>query len=374
MKKAILYLIILSGMVFPALAQDAYEYDMVPDAPVTKEVLLEGIQTTEELKLALKIEWKTSDDRLHLTFDRRTINENDLYLLLFPLLSEKKALSDVVDCNLQKKSLYSKTLNVRSSKMGYFLTAENLIIADRFNCYRSLANNNEEEFAFEMKNIEKDFTIELTDLYVVKTQKKSFFSKKNKKVLFKVKPITIQIIPEKKEEKPDLCGMEDVVVPYIQAQHTVMKTYIEELMDAKQKQNCTIFDLLMNKIRRTFVELNDKCERFAYCEQIAEALKIYNKDVENAMGEECRAPVQQVQAVSCSMSESELVSINNMLRNLQMQINVKNKDGASTAEEYKDFQAIKNAVNPKLTSECRRAHKGLIDAYTSYCTVIQGLF
>jgi hypothetical protein len=376
MKKVLLHLIILTGMAFPALAQNTYQYDMKPDMPVTKEVALEGIQTADELKIALKIEWKTSDDRLHLTFDRKTVNENDVYLLFFPLLSEKKALGDVADCKLQKKSIYSKTLNVKSGKMGYFLTAENLIIADRFNCYRSLANNNEEEFAFEMKNIEEDFTIELTDLYVAKTQKKSFFSKKDKKLLFKVKPITIQMIPEKKAVKPDLCGMAGVVVPYVQAQHTVLNTYIGELKDAKQKQNCTVFGLLMDKIRRTFVELNDKCERFTDCEQIAEALKIYNKDVESAMEEECKAaPVQRTQtAASCSMSENELTAINNMLRNLQMKINVKNKDGASTAEEYKDFQAIKNAVTPKLTPECRRAHKGLTDAYTSYCTVIQGLF
>jgi len=372
MKKVILYLIILFGMAFPAHAQKVYEFDMKANTPVSKEVVLEGIQTAaEDLKIVIKVEWKSSDDRLHLTFDRKTVNENDVYLLFFPLFTQEKALGEMVDCKLQKKSIYSKTYHL-SNTTGYFLTAENLIIADRFNCYRSLANNNVEEFTFEMKNIEEDFSIKLTDLYVAKTQKKGFLSKKDKKLLFKVKPITLQIIPEKKLKKTDLCGMEGVVVPYIQAQHTVLKTNIEALKDAKQKQNCTVFGLLMDKIRRTFVELNDKCERYAACEQIAEALKIYNKDVENIMKEECKAPVQQ--AASCSMSESELTSINNMLRNLQMKINVKNKDGASTAEEYKDFQAIKNAVTPKLTPECRRAHKGLIEAYTSYCTVIQGLF
>jgi len=180
------------------------------------------------------------------------------------------------------------------------------------------------------------------------------------------------MIPEKKPVKPDNCGMEGVVVPYVQAQHTVMKTLIEELKDAKQKQNCMIFGLFMDKIRRTFVELNDRCERFMDCETIAEAVKIYNQDVERAMQETCTAPPPK--AASCSISESELNAVNNMLRNLQMKINVKNKDGVSTAEENKDFQAIKNAVNPRLTAECRRAYKGQIDAYNGYCTVIQGLF
>ena len=377
MKKVIIHLIILSGAAFSALAQNPYQFDIKPDIPVTKIVVLEGIKTVGDLTIALKVEWKTSDDRLHLTFDRKTVNKNDDYLLLFPLLSGKKALYDVPDCQLQKKTLYSKNraINVQSTKMGYFLTAENLIITDRFNCYRSLANNNEAEFTFEMKNVEDDFTIQLIDLYVAKTQKKAWLSKKDKNLLFKVKTVALEIIPEKipvKPEKPDLCGMAGVVVPYIEAQHTVMNTYISELKNAGQKQNCTVFGLFMDKIRRTFIELNDKCERFTNCEQIAEALQIYNSDVERAMQEECKAPPQQ--AASCNVSEAELISINNMLRNLQMRINVKNKDGASTDEEYKDFQAIKNAVNPKLTAECRRTYKGLTDAYTGYCTVIQGLF
>ena len=133
-----------------------------------------------------------------------------------------------------------------------------------------------------------------------------------------------------------------------------------------------IFGLFMDKIRRTFIELNDRCERFKDCETISEALKTYNKDVELAMREECNAPPPR--AASCSISENELNAVNTMLRNLQMKINVKNKDGVSTAEEFKDFQAIRNAVNPKLTPECRRTYKGQTDAYNGYCTVIQGLF
>ena len=371
MKKVIINLIIMASAAFPALAQNVYQFDMKPDIPVTREVVLEGIQTKDELKIALKVEWKTSDNRLHLTFDRKTLNENDVFLLLFPLLWEKRYLSELTDCKLQKKSLYSKTLNINLIKTNYFLTAENLMIAEMFNCYRSLANNNEEEFAYQMKNVEDDFTIKLTELYVAKTQKKSWLSKKNKKLLFKVKPITLQMIPEKKPVKPDNCGMEGVVIPYIEAQHRLMKTYIDELKDAKQKQSCMIFGLFMDKIRRTFIELNDRCERFSDCETIAEALKVYNKDVEIAMKEECKAPPPK--SASCNISESEMNAVNNMLRNLQMKINVKNKDGESTAEENKDFQAIKNAVNPKLTPECRRTYKGQTDAYTGYCTVIQGL-
>ena len=374
MKKVIIYLIILTGATFTALAQKVYQFDMKPDVPVTKEVVLEGVQTADELKIAVKVEWKTSDDRLHLTFDRKSLNENDVFLLLFPLLWEKKPLNELADCRLQKKSIYSKTLNVNSTKTTYFLTAKNLIVANMFNCYRSLANNNEEEFAFEMKNVEDDFTIGLNELFVAKTQKKSWFSKKDVKVLFSVKPVTLLMIPEKKPvvpEKPDNCSMENVVLPYINAQHTALKTYIEELKDAQKKQSCMIFGLFMDKIRRTFIELNDRCERFKDCETIMSALQIYNKDVEAAMQEECKAPPQRT--ASCSISESEMNAVNNMLRNLQMKINVKNKDGVSTAEEYKDFQAIKNTVNPRLTAECRRAYKGQIDAYTGYCTVIQGL-
>ena len=57
-----------------------------------------------------------------------------------------------------------------------------------------------------------------------------------------------------------------------------------------------------------------------------------------------------------------------------MKINVKKKDGHSLTEENREYQAIKTNITPKLTAECRRTHKNLIDAYTNYCTVIEGLF
>lgn len=358
--------------VLPALAQNTYQFNMKQDVPVTKELVLEGIQTNDELKIALKIEWKSSDDRLHLTFDRKSVNEDGAYLLLFPTLGQKKTIKEVVDCKLHKRSLYSKNkaLKIKSAKMGYFLTSENLLIENKSNCYRSLANNNEEDFIFPVVNVENDFTILLNDLYIAKIQKKSL-SKKDKKLLAKAKPITLQMIPEKKPVKAELCKMEDVVLPFIKEHHIHMKSLIEEMTDAKKNQNCIIFGLFMDKIRRTFVEVNDRCEKFLDCESIMLALKNYNYDVEIAMTQECKAAPQK--SASCSITESELTAVNNMLRNLQMKINVKKKNGENTAEENKDFQAIKNTVNPRLTADCRKAYKGQTDAYTSYCNVIQGL-
>jgi len=150
----------------------------------------------------------------------------------------------------------------------------------------------------------------------------------------------------------------------------MLKDY-EELIEAQKKQNCTLFGLIKDKIRGVHSTTNENCEKYTNCEIIAATLKTYNDKVESALREECKsAPVT---AATCTLSESELSAINNRLKNLQMKINVKKKDGASTAEELREFQSIKNAVNPKLTNECRRRYRNLIDAYNSYCTVIDGL-
>ena len=103
MRKIILQLIVLSGLAFTALAQRSLEFDLKPDEPVTKEITLEGVNVSEELKLLLKVEWKQFDNRLHLTFDRKTVNKNDVYLLFFPLLANPVIMRDVVDCKLEKK-------------------------------------------------------------------------------------------------------------------------------------------------------------------------------------------------------------------------------------------------------------------------------
>jgi len=385
MKKFILQIIVLSGLAFTftftfaltAAAQHSHEFDLKSDEPVTKEITLEGVNVSEELKLSLKVEWKKFDNRLHLTFDRKTVSENDAFLLFFPLLAKPVTMKDVVDCKLEKKFLWSKNLNAKATNMNYFLHSDNLVIENPTQCYKSLANNNEEEFDYQIKEEEIDYTVELKELYVAVTQKRPWytFSSRNKKVLFRISPTTLLIRPEKKPVAATVkCEMANVVVPYIEAHRTELKTNIEALLDAQKKQSCTVFGLLMDKIRRTFVELNDKCERYSTsCEEIAAAIKSYNDECENIMKETCKATAVQQQSSACSMSENELTSVNAMLRNIQMKINVKKKEGQSIAAESREFQNIKSSITPKLTAECRRTYKSLIDAYTNYCTVIDGL-
>ena len=259
------------------------------------------------------------------------------------------------------------------ASMRYFLHSDNLVIDDLTNCYKSLANNNEEEFYYSIKEEETDYSVELNELYVAIIQKRPWytFSKRDKKVLFRISPTTLLIRPEKKPVLPEKCEMANVVVPYVEAYHAELKKNIEILLDAQQKQSCTVFGLLKDKIRRTFVELNDKCEKYTSCDEIAEAIKSYNDEYEGIMKEECKAA--RPQTATCSLSENELTSVNAMLRNLQMKINVKKKNGQSTTEENREFQAIKTSITPKLTTECRKTYGNLISAYTNYCTVIDGL-
>ena len=375
MKKITLLLAVLTTLTLTIRAQNLLEFELKPNEKVEKELTLEGFNPTEELKIMLKVEMKIPENSIYLTFDRKTVSENDTYLLFFPMLSAKTSIPEVVDCKLHKKLLWSKDKKLLQGSMNYFLQSENLIIEDKDNCFRSLANNNEDEFSYELKDTEEDFTIELVDLYVAITQKKPWysFSKKDKKLLFKVAPTTLRMVPEKKPKEAEKCEIEKVVVPYIEAQYAAMQTEAEALLDALKKQNCTVFSLLHDKIRRTFVMVNDKCEKYSDCEKVAQAIKLYNEEVEKLLSEKCNAPAPQPGA-ACNMSESELTAINAMLRNLQMKINVKKKDGQSTTEERKELQSIVESFNPKLTAECRRKYKGLVDAYTNYCTVISGLF
>ena len=371
MRKLFLQLIFASCIAVPAFTQGTIEYELRPDEILSKEVTLKGSNKFEELKLMLKVQWKSADNRLILTFDRKSVGDNDSYLLFIPILKDRKPLKDVMDCKLERKSIWSKAIKLDKHYMSYFMKSNNLSISEQYNCYMSLANNNEEEFSFLLKNTEEDFTIELTDLYVAKTEKKRL-SKKDKKVLFKVLPVSLLMRPEKIiVEEVIKCCMEDIAIAYIELQQTILKTYSDALMDAQKRQNCTLFNTQKDRIKKLYEEVNTKCENYQDCEAVAPVLKKFNETCENFIKMECKAAVQQA---PCNLSENELTSTNTSLRNLQMKINVKKKDGLSTADEQREYQTIKNAINPKITPECRRRFGSLIDAYTNYCTVIEGLF
>ena len=373
MKKSIFLLIFSLVSVSYAVAQDIYEFDLKPDELNKQEVILKGPFATNDIELMLGVKWFEIENRIQLVFDRKTMNDNNDYLLLFPLFYQKNNIKNILDCKSQKKLLWTKVKSNELSFMDYFLESDNLQIDDFKNCYKYLAKNNEEEFDFEITGDETEIKITLNGLFALKASKRPwyFFSKRDKRVDFKVSPVTLLLRFPVVEQKGDFCAIAEKVVPYVEAVHEIMLQDYEELLDAQRRQNCTLFGLLKDKIRRTFIETNDKCERYTGCEEIAAVIKAYNDVVESVLTEECKAAV--VPAASCSLSESELSAINNRLKNIQMKINVKKKDGNSTAEELKEYQSIISTVNPKLTQECRRRYKNLIDAYSSYCTIIDSL-
>jgi len=359
------------GAVSFSNAQNTYVYDLQPDAYVTNEVVLKGLNAIDELKLTVGVKWMQKENQIQLTFDRKASEGNDAYFLLFPLVYKSAFINDITDCKSQKKPLWTKSEAL--NYLQYFLKSDNLDITDYKKCYKSLANNNEEDFSFDIKNAE-DFTINLTGIYVAKTVKKPwyYFSSRDKKIEYKADTIALTIrLPQKKQVVR--CDNSEQIVAYINAQKQILKVDRADLTDAQKSQNCTLFGLLKDIIRRKFVETNDKCEKYtATCEEIAQAIKDYNDECESIMNEQCNfsAPVSS----ACNLSEQEITSINNRLKNLQMKINVKKKEGNSPDEEYKEYQSIKTAVNEKLTPDCRRRYKNLIDAYSNYCTRIESLF
>ena len=374
MKKIVLWMILATGLYATVAAQDkdTCVYYLTPDAMVQKEVTLQSANLMFDLKLMIGVKWLQIDNKVQIVFDRKTVQGNDFLLLLFPMSSKSTPVGEAVDCKSGKKVLWSKLRNPDAKYLNYFLRSDNLAIEDFNNCYKTLANNNEEEFTFELKG-EEDFVITLPGFFVTKTEKRPWysFSKRDKKVQFVTKPFELYIQFERKPVAPDKCEIAPNVVAYIEAYKKKLDEDTADLLDAQKNRSCTYFNLLKDIMRRTFVELNDKCERYTICEDVAAAIKIYNDAFEKVYAEQCSAPATP--AASCSFSESELSSINNRLKNLQMKINVKKRNNESRDEETKEYRTIKTTILPRLTPECRKRYKQLIDALESYCVNIETL-
>jgi len=374
MKKLILLMILATGIFTTVAAQDkdTCVYYLTPDKMVQKEIVLQSANLMFDLKLMIGVKWMQIDNKIQLVFDRKTVQGNDFLLLLLPMSNFSTPVSTAIDCKSGKKVLWSKLKSHDAQNLNYFLRSNNLKIENFSNCYKTLANNNEEEFTFELNSTD-DFVISLPGFFVVKTEKRPWysFSKRDKKIQFVTKQFDLYIQFERKPVAPDKCEIGPAVVAYIEAYKKKLDEDSADLLDAQKNKNCTYFSLLKDIMRRTFVELNDKCERYTTCEEVAAAIKIYNTAFEKAYAEQCTAP--QAPAASCSFSESELSSINNRLKNLQMKINVKKRNNESRDEEAKEYRQIKTTIIPRLTPECRKRYKDLIDALESYCVNIEGL-
>ena len=370
MKKLVLLIILATSFYAYVAAQDPNVYFLTPDVQVQKEVALKSTNDMFDMNLMIGIKWLQVENKIQLIFDRKTVTGNDLFFLLFSLSGKNEPIKNAIDCKSGNKMIWSKLKSNDSKYMQYFINSDNLKIDNYMNCYKSLANNNEEEFIFELNEF-KDFTISLPGFFVVKTEKKPWYSlsKRDKRVLYKTKPYDLQIQFERVVET---CAIADKVVAYIEAYKKILAEDSQELLEAQKNKSCIFFNLLKDQMRRTFVELNDKCERYTNCEAVAKAIKEYNSAFENIYKEQCvGAPAQ---TSNCTLNTNELTSINNRLKNLQMKINVKKRNNASTEDELKEYRAIKAAIVPRITSDCRKSYKQAIDAFESYCVNIESLF
>ena len=352
--------------------KDACVFYLTPDVMVQNEITLQSANLMFDMKLMVGVKWLHIENKIQLVFDRKTVQGNDFLLLLFPMSKKPVSVGAAVDCKSGKKLLWSKLKSSDAKHLNFFLRSDKLVIEDFSNCYKTLANNNEEEFTFKLTG-EEDFVITLPGFFVVKTEKRPWyaFSKRDKKVQFVTQPFDLYIQFERKPETPNKCEIAPAVVAYIETHKKKLDEDITDLLAAQKNNSCTYFNLLKDIMRRTFVELNDKCERYTYCEEVAAAIKIYNDAFEKAFAEQCSAPAAP--AATCSFSESELTSINNRLRNLQMKINVKKRNNESLDDEVKEYRQIKTTILPRITPECRKRYKPAIDALESYCVNIEGL-
>ena len=373
MKRIFLVMIIATGFYSLVAAQDTCLFHLPPDVQVQKEVVLKSTNDMFDLNLKIGVKWFEVENKIQLLFDRRTVTGNDLFILLFSMSPKTELISDFTDCKSGKKVLWTKLKSEDSKSLQYFIQSDNLKIENYMFCYKSLANNNEEEFAFDLKEFE-DFRISLPGFLVVKTEKRPWysFSKRDKRVMYKTKPFDLYIEFERIEEVVDnVCAIAERVVPYIEHHKRMLDEETQELLAAKKNNSCIFFNLLKDKMRRTFVELNDRVERYTHCEDIAAAIQVYNNAFETVFKEECTAPVRTASA--CTLSENELSSINNRLRNLQMKINVNKRNNASADSEFKEYRSIKAAILPRITPDCRKSFRQAIEAFESYCVNIESL-
>ena len=351
-------------------AQDSCVFHLTPDAQVKKEVVLKSTNGLFDMKMMIGVKWLQVENKIQLLFDRKSVSGNDMFILLFSMSKRTESIKNIIDCKSGKKPLWSRLKSEDSKFMQYYIQSDNLRIDDYLHCYKSLASNNEEEFIFDLKTFD-DFIISLPGFVVVKTEKRPwyFLSKRDKRVLYKTKPFNLYVQFERKPVV-DTCGIAEKVVAYIEAYTKILQEESQELLEAQKNKSCIFFNLLKDKIRRTFVELNDRCERYASCESVASAIKKYNDAFDKIYKEVC---VEPVRTSACTLNEAELTSINNRLKNLQMRINVKKRNNESPDDEAKEYRTLKAAILPRITPECRRSYKSAIDALESYCVNIESL-
>ena len=312
MKKIFLLFIFAVYSASFLVAQDKYDYTVRPNELTNKEITLKGPFGAEDIKINLGVKWLETENRIQLALERRTVS-NDIYVLL-PLTKGKKRISAISDYNYQEKVLWTNTEKKELRTMKYFLNSDNLKITDFSNSYKTLGYNNVEEFNFDKKNVEREITITLDGIYVATTLDRPWysFSKRNLNIIYVAKPITIFVRLEQRVAPPP------PPPPPPPAPEPPPPPAPEPPVVAP--------------------------------------------------------PVVSPPAPVCNITENELSTINNNLRNLQMRINVKKREGSSIAEENKEYQSIKTSTNARLSAECRRRYTSLVEAYDNYCKIIEGLF
>ena len=372
MKKLTLLLMVMAGLNSFVAAQDSCVFYLTPDELVSKEVMLKSTNEMFDFNMMISVKWLQLDNKIQLVFDRKSVKGNDLFFLLLSMYKKNEPIATAVDIKSQKKTLWSKLKSSDTKHTRYFIRSSNLKIDNYANGFKLLANNNEEEFTFEIDTIE-DFRIELPGFLVVKTEKRPWWtlSKRDKKLQFITKPLDLAIQFEKKIVA-DTCAMAEKVIAYIEENKRILTEESEDLLNAQKNKNCLYFNTLKEIMYRKFVDANDRVERYAKsCPEIAVVAQGYKDAFEAIYKEQCTAPTRS--ASTCTLSESELSSVNNKLKTLQMKITVKKKDGINADTEFKDYRTIKTAITSRLTPDCQKQYKNAIDAFINYCSSIESL-
>jgi len=368
MIRQILLSIFLAVNISGLFAQETIRLNLQPGASEKKEVQISQPYSygLDDFPVFIKVDWVVDAEKnnIVLTFDR-TSSEGEGLLLCFPLMSNSMLLNQVKACNSLSKRIWRGKGAKSIKRMDYFFQSDD-VDKNYSDCYRYVAINNEEEF--DLGNIgEKEILfISLTNLYVVREEKRPWYhlSRRDMKLKYQAKPIDLEIVLERPPVDPCLQESNMALLTEVKGRIVELEKIKEKAEDiVKRNRNCS------SQLIEIFKEVEDNfpLEQPAWsssdCNEVEVAFSNYKEIRLDVLSQKCRP------ATGRSVSRCpDLQKINLQLMNLQMEIYSKKKDGKSMEKEKMMFLEIKNDTDKKITASC---DKDLIDSYRSFCSYIE---
>ena len=363
MKKIVLLFALTVLTISNLVAQDNIRVTLKPNESQKKEITITGINSSS-FNVLLELRWEEKNNRIQLLFDRKSISGGgEDYLLCIPLMRETRLIKDVEDCMSKKKNLYKSKIAKDIKQLNYFAESNDL----RFNyesCYKYVSINNELEFGIDIAGGDKEkLIIRFNGLYVLKKEKRPWyaFSSRDVRLEYKAEPIVLDITLKK-----DPCIEAGNLINDLKTKIRQLENLKSEAENATKAKNCFNANSELNNIKNNrlneFPLQNAEWNKYIECKELTDLVEKY-KTIRNGISNVVcvEKVIPPPKTPICNLS-----NVNSRLKNLQLTINTKKKNGEDIDSERNTFQNIISTTN--ASSDC----KGF-DAYESYVNTIKRL-